>query len=81
MGHVRETTEPELSEVSGLRIWCDDCGHKAYWPQSRIRDALRRGFKTVPGLGSKFRCQPCVDRGGGGRNVTVRPVLKDPRNP
>ena len=77
MGDPGGTAEPELSDVVGMRIWCEDCGHRAYWPRSRIADAQRRGFHTVPGLGSKFRCRRCAERGGSGRNISVRPVLKN----
>ena len=75
--NARRMPEPELSAVVGLRIRCDDCGHKSYWPCSRVRDAQRNGFNTIPGLGSKLRCRPCQDRGGSGKNISLYPVSRD----
>lgn len=76
VGHDRGSSEPELTLVIGLRIRCDDCGHRHYWPQSVVRQAVQKGFKTIPGLGSKLRCDTCKDRGGSGKNISLIPVLR-----
>lgn len=66
----------ELADVVGIYIHCEECGRKSYWPGFKIRAAEHRGFRTVQALGSRFRCQRCIDRGWGGREVTLRLVLR-----
>lgn len=78
MRNGNEPPKPELCDVVGIRIRCDDCGHRRYWPQSRVRDAIQRGFKTIPGLGGRLRCDPCVARGGSGKNISLIPVVRGP---
>ncbi len=76
MGALPRDFTSELTNVIGIYIHCEECGRKSYWPGFKVKAAERLGFKTVQALGSRFRCQTCVDQGGSGRNVTLRLVVK-----
>ena len=76
MGALPRDFASELADVIGIYIHCEECGRKSYWPGFKVRSAERKGFRTVQALGSRFRCQVCVDRGGSGRNVNLRLVTK-----
>ncbi len=76
----RKGDENEASELSGLvhlHITCEDCGRKRRWNRSRIEEAQRQGFRTLPQLGDRLFCPTCRGRNIPGKNVTIVPVLRD----
>lgn len=72
-----EKNGSELLDLICLYISCDDCGHVRRWSRMRLDEAERQGYRRLPTLGSKFRCVRCSERGGSGRNISLRPVLKE----
>ncbi|MBD8906555.1 hypothetical protein MZTS_07415 [Methylorubrum zatmanii] len=71
------TDDSELKDLAYLYVTCDDCGHQGWWSRARLNQAEHKGFRSLQSLGSKFKCRRCVDRGGSGRNVSIRPVLRE----
>lgn len=69
--------DTELSDLAYLYVTCDDCGHRGWWSRARLNQEERKGFRSLQSLGSKFRCKRCGERGGSGRNVSLRPVLRE----
>lgn len=77
MGARLGTADSDLSDLAYLYVHCDDCGHVRRWSRARLNDAERRGYRSLPTLAGKFRCVRCSERGGSGRNVNLRPILKE----
>ena len=73
----RDDANTELSDLAYLYVACDDCGHLGWWSRARLNQAERKGFRSLQSLATKFKCKRCVDRGGSGRNVDLRPVFRE----
>ena len=63
----------ELSQVRALDLICEDCGRTRRLSRPRLLDLERQGLRTLHALGARLICAACRERGGQGRNVSLRP--------
>ena len=64
-----------LAHVFQIKGVCEDCGRRTVWSRDRIaRERLRRQIATPEELGSLFYCSGCRDRGGEGKNISIRVI-------
>lgn len=77
VGSRLATGDSRLSEICYLAITCDDCGRQNWWTRADLDSAERCGFKSLSSLGDTLRCIYCAERGGGGRNLSVRAAIEE----
>lgn len=77
MGARLGTARTNLSDLSHMVVTCEDCGRENWWTRDDLDEAERCGRRTLGTLGQKLRCIYCVERGGGGRNLSVRAILRE----
>ena len=63
----------ELSLMRALDLVCEDCGRTRRLFRPRLLDFERQGFRTLHALGARLVCAACRERGGQGRNVSLKP--------
>lgn len=71
----QSSPKPTLADYAALLIRCEDCGNGKRMGPDTLADLVSRGLKSDTDLRPKLVCQPCRDRGRGGRNLFLIPTF------
>jgi hypothetical protein len=66
-----------IKDLFQIKTTCDDCGRRQVYGRREIAsEQAQLGLATPEELGSHFTCSYCKDRGGDGKNLSVRLISK-----
>ena len=66
-----------INDLFQVKTVCDDCGRRQVYGRKEVaREQARLGLATPEEFGSYCLCAYCKERGGDGKNITVRLITK-----